>query len=526
MENSTHPNPRERRMNGAESLVRTLVNHGVTQCFANPGTSEMHLVQAIDRVREFNTSLCLFEGVCTGAADGYGRMSGVPAVTLLHLGAGLGNGIANLHNCRRAGTPLINIIGDHAIHHAAYDAPLTSDVEAVAKPVSSWIRSSRTSNGVGLDAADATHAAMANHPDPNGNVATLIVPTDCAWGDGVERPQMRSFVERAKIDNQVIDTVAPQIDAYTVLLLDGNALTEDGLKTAGRIAAKTQCSLFTPTFPARVEAGPQLPSVNRLPYFPEHVLATLSSCSKLVLAGGDVPVSFFAYRDQPSSLVPEGCDVVHLAHRHEDVADALVHIAERINAEKFLAIDGDRPDLPQGRLGARSIAQALAALAPHDCIVSVDSGGGGAAYDVLRGCVRHSWLNLTGGSIGDGGPVAVGAALACPERTVFALLGDGGAMYTLQYLWTAARDNLNIKTVVFSNRQYNILEVEYLRMGVNQVGDRAAALFDLNEPALDWLALAKGQGVPGKKATTSEEFSVALECALASDGPYLIEAEI
>ncbi len=513
-------------MNGAESLVRTLVNHGVTQCFANPGTSEMHLVQAIDRVREFNASLCLFEGVCTGAADGYGRMSGMPGVTLLHLGAGLGNGIANLHNCRRAGTPLINIIGDHAIHHAAYDAPLTSDVEAVAKPVSSWIRSSRTSNGVGLDGADATHAAMANHPDPIGNVATLIVPTDCAWGDGVERPQARSFVERAKIDNQVIDAVAPQIDANTVLLLDGNALTEDGLKAAGRIAAKTQCSLFTPTFPARVEAGPQLPSVNRLPYFPEHVLATLSSCSKLVLAGGDVPVSFFAYRDQPSSLVPEGCEVVHLAHRHEDVADALLHIAECIKADKFLAMDGERPDLPQGRLGARSIAQALAALAPHDCIVSVDSGGGGAAYDVLRGCVRHSWLNLTGGSIGDGGPVAVGAALACPERTVFALLGDGGAMYTLQYLWTAARDNLNIKTVVFSNRQYNILEVEYLRMGVNQVGDRAAALFDLNEPALDWLALAKGQGVPGMKATTSEEFSVALECALASDGPYLIEAEI
>ena len=513
-------------MNGAESLVRTLVNHGITQCFANPGTSEMHLVQAIDHISEFNASLCLFEGVCTGAADGYGRMTGVPATTLLHLGAGLGNGIANLHNCRRAATPLINIIGDHAIHHAAYDAPLTSDVEAVAKPVSSWIRSSRTSNGVGLDAAEATHAALANHPDPNGNVATLIVPTDCAWGEGVERPQARPFAARAKIESQVIDVVAPQIDANTVLLLDGNALTEDGIKTAGRIAAKTQCSLFTPTFPSRVEAGPQLPSVNRLPYFPEHVLATLQSCSKLVLAGGDLPVSFFAYQDQPSSLVPGGCEVIHLAHRNEDVADALEQIANGIDANDYVAMNGERPDLPQGRLGARSIGQALAALAPHDCIVSVDSGGGGAAYDVLRGCVHHSWLNLTGGSIGDGGPVAVGAAIACPERTVFALLGDGGAMYTLQYLWTAARENLNVKSVVFSNRQYNILEVEYLRMGVNQVGDRAAALFDLNQPALDWVALANGQGVPGRKASTSEEFVDALESALACDGPYLIEAEL
>lgn len=513
-------------MNGAESLVRTLVNHGITQCFANPGTSEMHLVQAIDRVSEFNTSLCLFEGVCSGAADGYGRMKGLPATTLLHLGAGLGNGIANLHNCRRAGTPLINIIGDHAIHHAAYDAPLTSDVEAVAKPVSSWIRSSRTSNGVGLDAADAAHAAMGNHPDPNGNIATLIVPTDCAWDEGIERMQSRPFAERATVQPHVIDTIASQIDSKTVLLLDGNALTEEGIRAAGRIAAKTQCSLFTPTFPARVEAGPDLPSVNRLPYFPEHVLATLAGYSKLILAGGDVPVSFFAYRDQPSSLVPDGCEIVHLAHRHEDVAHALIQIADGIAADDMIPMNGDRPECPQGRLGARSIGQALAALAPHESIVSVDSGGGGAAYDVMRGCVRHSWLNLTGGSIGDGGPVAVGAAIACPERTVFALLGDGGAMYTLQYLWTAARENLNVKSVVFSNRQYNILEVEYLRMGVNQIGDRAAQLFNLNDPPLDWVALAQGQGVPGKKATTSEEFADALEAALASDGPYLIEAEI
>ena len=511
-------------MNGAESLVRTLVNHGITQCFANPGTSEMHLVQAIDGVEDFRASLCLFEGVCTGAADGFGRMKSVPATTLLHLGAGLGNGIANLHNCRRAATPLINVIGDHAIHHAPHDAPLTSDVEAVAKPVSSWIRSSRTSQGIGLDAVDAAHAAMGHHPNPNGNIATLIVPTDCAWGDGIAQPRTHAFKDQAKVDTDLARTVAAQIDANTVLLVDGNALTQEGIRAAGRIAAKTGCALFTPTFPARVEAGPDLPSVNQLPYFPEHVLATLANRSRLVLAGGAVPVSFFAYRDQPSELVPRGCEVVHLAHRHEDVAEALAQIAETLNAHGFEPMNGQRPKKPKGRLSTRSISQAVAAVAPNDVIVSLDSGGGGAAYAVLRSCVQHSWLDLTGGSIGDGGPIAVGAAIACPNRPVFALLGDGGAMYTIQYLWTAARENLNITSVIFSNRQYNILEVEYLRMGVNQIGDRAASLFDLGNPTLNWVALAEGFGVPGRRATSAEEFVAALEDAVAHDGPHLIEA--
>ena len=347
-------------MNGAESLIRTLVNHGITQCFANPGTSEMHLVQAIDGIEAFDASLCLFEGVCTGAADGFGRMRGVPATTLLHLGAGLANGVANLHNCRRAATPLLNIIGDHAIHHSPYDAPLTSDVEGVAKPVSSWIRSSRTAQGIGIDTADAVHAAMGNHPDPLGNIATLVVPTDCAWGDGLEQSHTQIFAEKAKVDGELVKSVAEKLDGKTVLLIDGNALTREGIQAAGRIAKKTGCSLFTPTFPARVEAGPDLPSVNRLPYFPEHVLATLENCSTLVLAGGATPVSFFAYQNLPSSLVPDTCEVVHLAHRHEDVAGALEQMADHLNASDFDPMGGERPGRPDGRLGARTIGQALA----------------------------------------------------------------------------------------------------------------------------------------------------------------------
>ena len=514
-------------MNGAESLIRTFVAHGVDTCFANPGTSEMHLVQAIDAVEESRAILCLFEGVCTGAADGYGRMRGTPAMTLLHLGAGLGNGIANLHNCRRAATPLINVVGDHAVHHVAYDAPLTSDIEAVAKPVSAWIRTSRTSEGAGLDAADAVRAARAPNPDPRGGIATLILPADCAWGSGriaAKSPGFDAAVAKPPVPAEVIESGAPRIDAETVLFVDGSGLSERGVSAAGRIAAKTGCAVYSPTFPARVEAGPDLPLVNRLPYFPEQILQLLAPIRKLVLVGAERPVSFFAYRNLPSDLVPDSCEVIRIAHRHEDVENALVDLAEALDAPTAELPNGSRPAVPTGRLNVRGISATLAARVPDNCIVAVDSGGGGAAYPAMQHCVRHTWLNLTGGSIGQGGPAAVGAALACPDRPVLALLGDGGAMYTNQFLWTAARENLDLVTVIFSNRQYNILEVEYRRLGINEIGERAASLFDLSRPDLDWVALAKAQGVPGSRATTCEEFDASLTAALADGGPHLIEA--
>ena len=514
-------------MNGAESVIRTLIAHGVDTCFANPGTSEMHLVQAIDAVPESRAVLCLFEGVCTGAADGYGRMKGVPATTLLHLGAGLGNGIANLHNCRRAGTPLVNIIGDHAIHHVAYDAPLTSDVEAVAKPVSNWIRTSRTSEGAGLDTADAVCSALSPNPDPRGGISTLILPADCAWGPGRPAAKASGFeaaVAKRRVPADVIESAAGLIDADTVLFVDGNGLGESGVRAAGRIAAKTGCAVYSPTFPAKVEAGPDLPLVNRLPYFPEQILQLLAKVRRLVLVGAERPVSFFAYRDLPSDLVPQGCDVVRVAHRHEDVAAALADLAEALHAPAAEVPGGQRPDVPAGGLSVRNIAAILAARAPENCIVAVDSGGGGAAYGVMQRCVPHTWLNLTGGSIGQGGPAAVGAAVACPDRPVLALLGDGGAMYTNQFLWTAARENLDLVAVIFSNRQYNILEVEYRRLGVNEIGEKAASMFDLSRPDLDWVALAQAQGVAGFRATTCEEFDASLSRALAAGGPRLIEA--
>ena len=516
------PNP-----NGAESVIRTFLAHGVDTCFANPGTSEMHLVQALDATPAMRPVLCLFEGVCTGAADGFGRMTGRPATTLLHLGAGLGNGIANLHNCRRAATPLVNLVGDHAVHHVAHDAPLTADIEGVARPVSAWVRTVRSSTGAGLDAADAVRAAVTPNPDPQGGIATLILPADCAWGPGrpaVPGPAFAAARARPKAPAQAIADAARRIDSHTLLLVDGDGLGEQGVKAAGRIAAKTGCRVFSPTFPARVEAGPDLPLLARLPYFPEQILELLAPVRQLALIGAERPVSFFAYRNMPSDLVPDGCEVVRLVHRHEDVAGALVDLADELAAPAAKAPEGARPAVPTGRLSARGIAAVLAARAPDGAIVAGDSGGGGAAFPAMQRCVRHSWLNITGGAIGQGGPVGVGAAIACPERTTLALLGDGGAMYTNQFLWTAARENLNLIAVIFANRQYNILEVEYRRLGINDVGEGAASLFDLSRPDLDWVALAKAQGVPGSRAETCEAFDEQLCRALDAEGPYLIEA--
>ena len=515
-------------MNGAESLIRSFVDAGVTCCFANPGTSEMHLVQAIDAVPQMRAVLALFEGVCSGAADGYGRMRGVPALTLLHLGAGLGNAIANLHNARRASTPLINVVGDHAIHHVAYDAPLTSDIEGVAKPVSAWIRTATSATILAEKGRAAVRAAMAASPNPIGNVATLIVPADCAWNEGRFAPQGPiSAGQRPRVPDDVIDAMAGRLDAQSVLLLDGVALSEAGVRAAGRIAAVTGCKLFSSTFPARVESGPGLPAVTRMPYFPEQVLDTLKGVPLLMLAGAEAPVSFFAYRNLPSSLVPEGCEVACLAHRHDDIVAALEGVADALDAPRSAnGHDAARPSLPQGALSTGNVARILAAMAPENCIVATDSGGGGAAFPVMQGAVRNSWLNITGGAIGQGGPVATGAAVACPDRQVLALLGDGGAMYTVQCLWTQARESTKVVTVIFANRAYNILEVEYRRLGINDIGKTAASLFDLSGPNIDWVGLAASMGVPGARASTCDAFVLALQRGFESDGPYLIQADV
>jgi acetolactate synthase-1/2/3 large subunit len=497
-------------------------------CFANPGTSEMHLVNAIDRIQGIRPVLALFEGVCTGAADGYSRMADKAACTILHLGPGLANGLANLHNAKRAGSQILNIVGDHATYHRKYDAPLTSDVEGVARPMSAWMRSAETAKGLAGDGA----AALAAANGPPGKVATLIVPADCAWGeaDGPARPLESQHP--AGPDRDVLRTVADMMrhGGGTVAVMVGSAgLREPGLEALGRIAAGTSARVLCDTFPARLERGAGLPAVERLPYFPEDAMRTLEGLTDLVLVGIKAPVSFFAYPGLPSEMAPEQCRKHVLVPPGGDIVGALEMLADEVGAPRdavrrtALA----RPDLPTGDLDAEKVGAMLAALLPENAIVS-DEGltSGFPCFNATVETVPHTWLVITGGALGEGMPVAAGAAIACPDRPVVCLHGDGAAMYTLQALWTHAREGLNIKTIIFSNRRYRILQIELSRLGFQNPGRNAMSLFSLGDPDLDWVSLAKGMGVPATRAETAEDFAKQFRAALAEPGPGLIEAVI
>lgn len=515
-------------MNGASALIETLADCGVELCIANPGTSEMHLVQALDGVPRIRSVLALFEGVCTGAADGYGRMTGKPAATLLHLGPGLANGIANLHNARKAKSPIINIVGNHPHYHIGVDAPLTSDIDTLARNYSSWIKSCGTAGTLAQDGADAFTATLRQTTGSAGQIATLIMGADAAWGESGGPVRPNPLPHRACVDTAAIDAVARVLESpgNNVMLLEHHALEPAALEAASRVASKTGCRLLTGTFPARIDGGPGRVAVERLPYFPEQILAALEGVKNLVLVNGQVPASFFAYQGIPSQLLPKGCRVHCLSRPEEDAIDALQRLADRVGAEadaisRFEAREIGRPD---GELSNKNIIQSVAATMPENVIVCTDSGGGNAAYPFCQGAQPHSWLSLTGGAIGQGGPTATGAALACPDRRVLALLGDGGAAYTIQCLWTQARENLDVTTVIFANNTYNILNVEYQRLGVTDVGRIAASLFDISNPTIGWIDLAKSFGVPGAVAQSAEQLCDLLEQSYRTPGPFLIQA--
>ncbi|MCH8264893.1 MAG: acetolactate synthase large subunit [Proteobacteria bacterium] len=515
-------------MNGATALIETLAECGVEFCFANPGTSEMHLVQALDAVPRMKSVLALFEGVCTGAADGVARMSGKPAATLLHLGPGMANGIANLHNARRANSPMINIIGNHPHYHLGFDAPLTSDIETLARNFSCWIKSSSTDASLAQDGADAYTATLRQSSGSTGQIATLIMGADAAWGSapGIGTPNPVPL--RSKVGEATIESIAELLGkaGNTMLLLEHQAIEADALIAAGKIASKTGCRLMTGTFPSRIDGGPGRVAVERLPYFPEQVLKTLEGIENLILVGGQIPASFFAYQDLPGQLLPVGCEVSRLSFIEEDAIDALNRLAQRLDAENAAVSCFEKIDIPppSGELDTRTIIQALAATMPEDVIVATDSGGGNAAYPFCQGAATNSWLSLTGGAIGQGGPCATGAALACPDRQVLAMLGDGGAAYTNQCFWTQAREGLNVTSVIFANRSYNILNVEYARLGVSEVGDIAASLFDIGNPEINWVDMAKSFGVPGASADSAEELCKLLQQSYETPGPFLIQA--
>ena len=515
-------------MNGATALIETLADCGVEFCIANPGTSEMHLVQALDAVPRMKSVLALFEGVCTGAADGIARMSGKPAATLLHLGPGLANGIANLHNARRANAPMINIVGNHPNFHVGFDAPLTSDIDTLARNFSCWTKSCSTAATLPQDGADAYSASLRQSPASTGQIATLIMGADAAWGDSAGPVAPNPLPQRPRVADSAIEQSAAVLrsNSNTVLLLEHQGADPSAMEVAGKIAAKTGCRLFNGTFPTRVDGGPGRVNVERLPYFPEQILGILEDVDNIILVGGQIPASFFAYRNVPGQLIPEGCSVTRLTQVEEDAIDALQRLAERVGAEQEAAATFEKVEVPKpvGDLNNKTIIQAIAATMPEEVIVCTDSGGGNAAYPYCQNTARNSWLSLTGGAIGQGGPVATGAALACPDRPVLALLGDGGAAYTNQCLWTQAREQLNVTTVIFANNSYNILNVEYGRLGVTDVGEVAASLFDIGNPPIDWVAMAKGFGVPGANANNAEELSSLLEKSYATPGPFLIQA--
>lgn len=507
-------------MNGAQAVIRTLVTGGVDVVFANPGTSEMHFVAALDDVPEMRAVLTLFEGVATGAADGYARIAGRPAATLLHLGPGLGNGIANLHNARRARTPLVNVVGDHALTHKRLDAPLESDIDALAGTVSGWVRRSLSTGDVGADTADAVAAAT------RGQVATLVLPADVSWSDGAAVAQVGDRRPAPLVPDVVLDEVAPLLGPSTVLFLGGDAVLEPGLLAAARIAAGTGTRLLAETFPARMQRGAGLPDVLKLPYPPDGARKQLDGVEHLVLVGAKEPVAFFGYPGMDGRLVSEGCTVHVLATPDEEGTAALHALADRVAPDASPALaEARRPELPTGALDLRSFAEVVGALLPERAIV-VDEAltSGYFLPGATVGAPAHDWLTLTGGAIGQGLPVATGAAIADPSRPVVSLQADGSAMYTIQALWTQAREQLDVTTVICDNSAYAILAGELRNVGAASGGERAGRLLDLGSPALDFVALATGMGVPATRATTAGELAEQFRAALAEPGPHLIDA--
>jgi acetolactate synthase-1/2/3 large subunit len=512
-------------MIGGEALVRSLVTSGVDVVFGNPGTSEMHFVATLDAVPEMRGVLALFEGVATGAADGYARLRESPAAVLLHLGPGLGNGLANLHNARRSRAPVVAIVGDHATYHKQYDAPLESDIDTVARNVSTWIRRSMRPEDAGRDAAAAVAAAFG----PPGQVATLILPADVSWSEGgsVAAPAPRR--PREAVSAAMLDTVATVLRSgeRTAFLLGGSALTARAIGAASRISQATGAEVLGETFPARIERGAGVPVIQRLAYLAEMAAGQLDGLRHLILVDTKAPVSFFAYPGKPSDLVPEGCDVIVLAGGGDDAAAALEALATELGAHPIAVSDHPTPDRPSGELGAESIARAIGALLPEGAVVSDEANTSGTFLPTFTaGAPRHDWLTLTGGSIGQGLPVAVGAAIACPDRPVLALEADGSALYTLQSLWTMAREQLDVTTVIFSNRRYAILRMELARVGATASGQRALEMLDISPPDIDFVALAKGLGVPATRPERAEAFVADLERAFSEPGPHLIEAVI
>ncbi|MEM7797855.1 MAG: acetolactate synthase large subunit [Chloroflexota bacterium] len=514
-------------MNGAQALIQTLVNGGIDVCFSNPGTSEMHFVAALDMVPEMRAVLCLFEGGVTGAADGYARMSGRPAATLLHLGPGLGNGFANLHNARRSFTPMVNVVGDHATYHLKYDAPLTSDIVSVADPVSVWVKSSPSASDIAADTAEAIQASLSGTQ----GVSTLILPADTAWTEAsgavahVTLPPAPTFREEA------VDEMANILRSGepTMILLGNRALRAPAIFTASRIGHATGAAVMAGRPTGRMQQGAGRPIIKRVAYPVGQAVEQLKEFKHIIRVDAHPPIAFFGYPNLPSELWPEGCQVHELTAHGEDSAGALEALAGALNItdDPGPLAELSRPTLPSGELTIEKIWQSIAAQMPEETIFANESlTSGRSSGTVLATAPPHDSLSGTGGAIGAGLPLAVGAAVACPDRQVINPQADGSAMYTLQSLWTMARENLDVVTVLFNNRSYKILEGELQKVGAVAETPKARSMLSLDNPEMNFAQMAEGMGVEGSRVTTAEEFNKVLGGALGKSGPHLIEVMV
>lgn len=512
-------------MNGAEALIKSLVLGGVDTCFSNPGTSEIHLVAALDKVPGIHSVLGLFEGVVTGAADGYARIAEKPACTLLHLGPGLANGLANLHNAYRARVPIINLVGQHATFHLRHDSPLTSDIEAIARPYSKWVRTSTSASQAGRDAAEA----IVQSRIPPGQIATHIIPADVSWSDGGAVAPALAIPPAPMPDAAAIERAIAMLRSGkpSALLLSGQALYGKGLRLAGQIAAVTGAKPLSPYPFTRLERGSGVPNVDRVAYILEQAKEQLSEFRQFILVGAKPPVTYFAYPGRDSVLTPSGCDIHTLATPEEDLIGALTAVADSLPHESPASSDiskQERPQAPSGEITLAGVSATIGALIPeHAILIEESMTSGRGLMPATRNAAPHEWLGNTGGSIGIALPLAVGAAIAAPDRPVLCLSADGSGMYTLQALWTMAREGLKVTTVIFANRTYAVLKREFSYLGIGEPGPKAKEMFEIGGPDLDWVQLAKGMGVPGTRVTSLDAFAKALKEGFSSGGPTLIE---
>jgi acetolactate synthase I/II/III large subunit len=511
-------------MTGAEIILRTAADAGAEICFANPGTTELAVVAALDTVKNIRSVLGLFEGVCTGAADGFARMKQKPALTLLHLGPGFANGIANLHNARRARSPILNIVGQHAAWHIDADPPLNMDIASLARTVSGWYRQSESVEALSHDTAEGLAASL------YGQISTLIVPADHQWTE--HKPEKITLPEFTfdSVDQAAIANARKLLkDAKKpALILSGRALRKPGLAAVAEIQAKTGCDLLMTTFPAYFESGEGLPVLTRIPYLPGYAQTMLAKYDTLILAGTDEPVAFFGYPGGKSFLLNDQQRHFRIDTDKQDVAAVLEELAEALDGagskNNSMLAKYALPELPSGKLNPANMCATIAALQPEHCIV-VEEGisSTGPYYTYAPFLKPYSQLSLTGGAIGQGIPVALGAALACPDRKVINIEADGSAMYTVQALWSQAREKANVITVICSNRKYQIIEMECQMAGYKSLRDETRDLMSLSNPALDWVGLSRGMGVPAASVTTAEELAEEFKAALKESGPHLIE---